>query len=541
MTIYTVDKLQHIVQHAESSSETGSQFYQAIHRLAQIYQAWQKSQSQSQPEPQANWEKSLEELRDESGNPLFSPDEVPTFAPAINQIFTSLAEISANYQENVQQSGGKFPEGTPVRGPDDVVQMIMDRIGAVDDMSRRYAREYGLLKMMNTSDQGKRPNFKTPVIPQIGLVAPIPIPPRLVIAFTYALIEIIRVLVSGTVPALKSDLLRKILSLTLATIDLLFGRWKQAILSFAGFFGPGILYITLILKMALDIFYLISPDIRKEIVYTTMDSFKSLIIGIVIKSFQTFAPAPVRARVEEGMRGFNDSIDKINQQLVGAGLAPLPRELFFSFGDLNNLQVLVRKPEIICSKEMEAVMAIFNKDAPSLGFALQLLGYPTDSGRRGGICRRAGYTLGESTLVELLVANSKHRTEAESAAATADKISAESGAESTAAVQATPTKADATAIATAIATATTPAAASQSPYIPIESSALPAEPGAVPELPLSEPQESQPQPAPLPPQLQQAREQIASIPEGIPKSIHSALPKSAPFGKLSSLRAKMPQ
>jgi hypothetical protein len=525
MTIYTVDKLQEIVQNAESSSETGSQFYQAIHRLAQIYQAWQKSQSQ------ANWEKSLAELRDESGNPLFSPDEVPTFAPAINQIFTSLAEVSGNYQANIQQSGGKFPQGTPVKGPDDVVQMIMDRIGAVDDMSRRYAREYGLLKMLNDSDQGKRQNFKTPVIPEIGLFTPIPVSPRLVIAFTYALIEIIRVLVSGTVPALKSDLLRKILSLTLAVIDLLFGRWKQAILSFAGFFGPGVLYTTLVLKTALDVFYVISPEIRKEIVYTTLDSFKSLIIGLIITSFQTFAPAPVRARVEEGLRGFNDSIEKINQQLVGAGLAPLPSELFFSFSDLNNLQVLVRKPEIICSKEMEAVVAIFNQDAPSLGFALQLLGYPTDSGRRGGICRRAGYTLGESTLVELLVANSKHRTAAEAAAATADKISAESGAESTAAVLATPTE------AVAAATVAT-AAPAQSPDIPIESSAPPAEPGAVPELPLSEPQ---PQPALLPPQLQQAREQMSSIPEEIPKSIHSALPKPAPFGKLSSLRAKMPQ
>ena len=507
MTVYTVDKLQRIVHTAEQSEDTGPLFYQAIHRLAQIYRAWLQYQSE-QPQDNNQWERTLAGLRDENGDPLFSPEEIPRFASAIHQIFSGLAEASGNFQENVRQSGGKFPQGTPVRGPDDVVQMIMDRIGAVDDMSRRYAREYGLLKMLDDSDQGKRKNFKTPVIPEIGLVAPIPIPPRLVIVFSYALIEIIRVLVSGSVPALKSDLLRKILSLTLGTIDLLFGRWKQAILSFGGFFGSTILYTTLIMKMVLDVFYLISPEIRKEIVFTTIDSFKSLIIGLIIASFQTFAPAPVRARVDEALRGFNSSIDKINQQLTSAGLKPLPQELF-SFGDLNNLQVLVRKPEIICSKEMEGVVAIFENEAPSLALALQLLGYPTDTRRRGTICRRAGYTLGQSTLMELMVADSTRRTEVATAAAADAAAAAESPAEAAAAA------------------AESTAAILAQPTVPVDA---------------LEPLKSSPQPSsPLPPELQQAREQIASIPSEIPKSIHSALPKPALFGKLSSLRAKKPQ
>ena len=384
------------------------------------------------------------------------------------------------------QSGGKFPQGIPIRGPDDVVQTIMDRMDAVDQMSRRYAREYGLLKMLNDVDQGKRQNFKTPVIPEIGLVAPIPISPRLVIVFAYSLLEIARVLVSGAVPSLRSDLLRKVLSLILGTTDLLFGRWKQAILSYSGFFSPNILYSSLILKMALDTFYLLSPEIRKEVIFTTIDSFKSLIIGLIITSFQTVAPAPIRARIEASLKSFNDSIENINAQLTAAGLAPLPPDLHFSFGNLNNLQVLIRKPEIICSKEMENIVNIFSKDAPSLNFALQLLGYPTDSGRRREICRKNGYELGESALMELFVANSKRRTDA----AIEDKgeTTAASTAESTSQLLSTT---------------------------------------------LSDSQ------AQLP--LQQARVRTPDILEEIPKNIRSVLPRPAVFGKLNSLREKTPR
>lgn len=494
MSYYTIENLQDNILTAETSSETHQHLFSAIQRLTQIYQAWQDATASGEMSSQ-DW---LTELKDEHGAPLFSPEEVPVYAPVLNRIFTHLNEIISHKS---LQRGGKFPQGLPVRGPDDIVQTIMERMEAVNQMSRSYAREYGLLKMLNDADQGKRQNFKTPVIPEIGLVTPIPISPRLVIVFAYSLVEIARVLVSGAVPALRSDLLRRVLSLILGTTDLLFGRWKQAILSYSGFFGSNILYSSLILKMALDTFYLLSPEIRKEVIFTTVDSFKSLIIGLIITSFQTIAPAPVRAQVEASLKIFNDSIGNINAQLTAAGLAPLPPELHFSFGNLNNLQVLVRKPEIICSKEMEDVVKIFSKDAPSLNFALQLLGYPTDSGRRREICRRSGYELGDSTLMELFVANSKRETTGAAAA---------------------------TAASTATVTSNSPSVESVTELLSTPPDALPAS-AAVP-------LETQPQS--LPPQ---DRVQTPDIPEGIPKNIRSVPPRPAVFGKLNSLRGKMPQ
>lgn len=430
MSVYTVDKLQGLIEKAENSPGTGNNLYAAVNRLSQIYEAWVAAQP---AEGNTTW---LANLQNEAGNPLFSPSEVPVYAPVAHRIFTNMAHITQNFDKNVAQTGGRFPEGSPVSGPDDVVQMVMDKIGAVDQMSRKYAREYGLLKMLNESDQGLVKNMQIPRIPRIGLINPTPIPTRMIILFAYSLLEIIRVLVSGTFPLLKNDLLRKILSLLLGVIDLLFGDWKRAILSFGGYFGSNILYVTLALKMVLNVFYLLSPEIRKDIVFLTFDSFKSIVIGFCVSCFLVFAPHTVRQTVNEQLAAFNQKLDAIDMELKKKGLEPLPNEMRFSFAELNNMQLFVRKPEIICSKEMEDLIGSIQQQAPILGLALQLVGYPTDNERRAAICRKRGFELGQSTLMELFVADSMVRTEVAAAATAA--IAAESGAESTAQLLAEP-------------------------------------------------------------------------------------------------------
>jgi hypothetical protein len=193
-------------------------------------------------------------------------------------------------------------------------------------------------------------------------------------------VEGIRLLFS--VGPMSNDIARKVLSIVLALIDFLKGEWKHALLSFAGYYGQYPLVIGIILKVFIDILTTIAPDISERLEFDIYRTGKSLIIGIVLWIFTTFAPDFARAAALRAFDAITAKIDALGlKRIKGAiGVAaakkgqkfnPDETEAFrITFEEIQNLQTIIRQPHIMCSKEFQAAI---NPSPPLAMPALLLL------------------------------------------------------------------------------------------------------------------------------------------------------------------------
>jgi hypothetical protein len=182
----------------------------------------------------------------------------------------------------------------------------------------------------------------------------------------------------------------------MTVLDLLLGRWKQAILSFAGTMGPTAMFTGQALKVYLEIFKFMGPSMTEQMIWTHWNAFKSAIIGFLLSSFQLFAPGPVRASVDEALRNLLEKqLTEINQILESRGLQPLNDKYELSFTDINHIQTLFQEPAIICSTEMAKLYKSM-KSSNILNIVLQLIGFPTDAEYKKMICKgKEGKTISE--------------------------------------------------------------------------------------------------------------------------------------------------
>jgi hypothetical protein len=87
---------------------------------------------------------------------------------------------------------------------------------------------------------------------------------------------------------------RKILSILLSILELLRGDWKKSILTLIGYYGMMPMLIGQLLKVFLTGFKMLDPQLQQSIVYGTLDSAKSLMIGFLLAIFQVTAPEEIR-------------------------------------------------------------------------------------------------------------------------------------------------------------------------------------------------------------------------------------------------------
>jgi hypothetical protein len=359
-------------------------------------------------------------LKDVDGDPVFTQEDMILVEGIVD---TYVKPLFAN-NETVQ-SGGMVPSvpiiptskgliqpkrmpsllGPGIEiNPKDISLDVMfwkakNFIDSLDEQAQRFSREMGPFKFFYDSPI----DFRIP----LPYLSAIPIPPRVIPLLLEVVVESVRV-ICGLGP-MSNDLVRKILSVVLAIIDVSKGNWKHAILSIAGFFGKNPMIAGLIGKVFLTALQKIAPDILNTLIFTKYQSMKSFLIGSAIWVVTTFSPDLVRKSISK-------SLDKLSapegplgkaRAIIEKKMASDPKyevrfkdvlaSLTLSFDDLQNLQMIARQPAIMCSKDFqEALDGV--RMVPPLRLVFELFNIPTDPDSVEYVCGQFKNSSIEQTL-----------------------------------------------------------------------------------------------------------------------------------------------
>jgi hypothetical protein len=233
-----------------------------------------------------------------------------------------------------------------------------------------------------------------PYIPQ-----QIPIPKNTIIPFITYVVEALRLMV--TVGPYKSDFTRKLLSVSLGIFDVMNGEWKKGIMSLLGLFGETPSLIGAVGRNFLTIWNYIAPDIQNDLTDNVFSASKSLISGFWLNMISTFAPEDVRDIINKVLGKLRPLASNYNKQMAQIQeraqaeasklgytiqFPKLPLDDVPSADDLINVITILRRPEVICSKEMwGAIQPLL--DEPILRILLELFLIPTSQEAHQAKCQ----------------------------------------------------------------------------------------------------------------------------------------------------------
>lgn len=372
----------------EQGDQIPDRIYDALEGISSTLLAWK--QKGGQP----GWSRNLV---DREGQPLFTESEsaqletlannaAPFLHSLLNTSIVGGASLS-NLKTGVDSSMIKVPSGI---NPQDISldKMYYGALKKLDDADRQWrdiTSQIGLLKTFESQDQ--KGVITIPFTPPIPLPYVIPAKAKLPIINT--VLEVLRIMVSGTV--YDNDSFRQLLSLMLAILDLLRGEWKHALLSLLGAYSKTAMWIGLGGKVIRDAWLLIAPDLQHELQRVLFRSSKSLFAGFFLWAFSTFSPDVVRMSIQTTVDKLRQTVDNFNQQIEGVeqqakqaassvgvdvSFARIPQTLVPSLDDVQNLQTLLRVPEVFCSTEFKQILQPLLL-VPPLRLALELFNIPT--------------------------------------------------------------------------------------------------------------------------------------------------------------------
>ena len=242
----------------------------------------------------------LTRLVDETGTALFSQEEAKELEPKLEPLAAHLRSMLD--KASGSQTGGDF-------GIDEMYEGFMRQLDSINKTVQQFAKNWGILHMelghdlkddmypfapVGTAVASIIPPFTFgPIGNQIG--RQIPLPFRAVVFFAYIALDMVRIFTA--IPGFDMPFVRRFLSVIAATVDILRGDWKKALLSFSGFFASSFVWMGFLGKTFLDMFYLIAPDLQDNIGRGILSIGKSMIVGLLLKCFQIFAPYKLRKEV----------------------------------------------------------------------------------------------------------------------------------------------------------------------------------------------------------------------------------------------------
>lgn len=285
-----------------------------------------------------------------------------------------------------------LPFSTSEISLDNLYYGIKERLHRYDASTREIAKIVGSVALVD--------NHGDIQIGPVGKYIPaIPISKNLILPFINAILETIRLIV--TFGPIEIPLLRKLNSLTLAMLDLSRGEWKDSLLSFLGFFSRDWLLTGLILKTFRWVYNFIAPDIQDRLEDSAYAASKSALLGFWIYIISITAPNEIRtmfnsvadtARIP--IEQFNKEIDELEKTAQASGIAKggkitFPRismDRIPSFDDLQNLQSVLKQPEIFCNPVTQKILGPIIEQ-PALRLVLELMDVPTIPEKRIQHCK----------------------------------------------------------------------------------------------------------------------------------------------------------
>lgn len=215
----------------------------------------------------------------------------------------------------------------------------------------------------------------------------VPISPRIILPSINTFLETLRLMTAYG--PLDNTFLRLLFSTVTAMFEISRGDWRNGALSFLGVFGSLFVYIGSMGKIFRLVYGFISPDIQERLEDDIYEGTKSLFVGVWFWLFTLTAPALIREKVVElhntllsKVQDFNQKINTIERS-VGESLAVLGKTVSFkridpgaipSFDDIQNLQRILRLPEIQCLDEAQRIIAPL-KEQPVMRLILELVGF----------------------------------------------------------------------------------------------------------------------------------------------------------------------
>jgi hypothetical protein len=257
---------------------------------------------------------------------------------------------------------------------------LQDKIKAYNDQWKEISDSLGIVKGIESRDVRGFLPFSPPI--------PYIIPGRAVLPILNAMLDMLRILFTNVFDIPTA---RVVLSLSLTFLDLLRGDWQNALLSLLGAVSKRGVLIGFFGKLIHNAWYLIAPDIRRQLSDSLYRSGKSAFVGFFLWAFTTFSPKFILDAVQNALDKVKEVIGKFNEQSAAveekakqaaeqAGVEvefpKIPLSIVPSLEDIQNLQVLARVPEIYCSKEVQDILRPLFV-VPPLRLVLELLNIPT--------------------------------------------------------------------------------------------------------------------------------------------------------------------
>jgi len=270
---------------------------------------------------------------------------------------------------------------------------VKDYIRSLDAKNREISQIVGPVGYIDKMESDPTLGPFPPYLP-VG----IPIPKNSIIPIITYLTEAVKLMV--TVGPLKSDFLRKILSLSLAVFDVLNGEWKNGVLSLLGVLGETPLIIGVIGRLLNQVWNFVAPDLQNDLQDNLYSASKSIFSGFWLTMVTTFAPDKIREVIERVLdkvkplaERYNKRVDQIEpiskraaaKMGLDINFPRIPLEEVPSADDLVNLLTIMRNKEVMCNPDVWAVIQPITKEV-TLRLLLELFLIPTSEKKRAEMC-----------------------------------------------------------------------------------------------------------------------------------------------------------
>jgi len=335
----------------------------------------------------AGWYQKVNEVLEQE---VLTPEEERLLEPIVQFVLQLKQARPADALESIFQRGG---------GMDEAYAKGLQYIKDINKQVSQFAAKSGMGITQFQLDHDLQPDLHPlavlrPVHPIIGpILASIPLPYRTIIFIVHSALDLVRLL-TANIP-----LMRQVLSVSLAGVELLKGNWKKALLSLSGLLSTSMVYIGFVGKLFLELFSLMSPQLQDSIAFGTLRVTKSVLLGFLLEIFKITATEGVRKGTVTLFKELAAREHCLNTVLGAAGLGQRPDEQGEPHG-------VIEDQARNCSAEFKEVIQAA-KQSVLVSIILQLANIPTSEEGLQLQCSKFAAQLkkeGHTTWKDLLVA-----------------------------------------------------------------------------------------------------------------------------------------
>jgi len=350
---------------------------------------------------------------------ILSTDGTPGWHQKVNEMMGSRVLTARDEQRlepitslliKLKEAKGNEPLDTLMKGGgpdmDAAVKQGMDYMKSINAKFNEFAATRGITKYENAADMRPDPHpFENnlALIPALAWTRFIPLPFRSMIFMVHSALDLVRL--GSSVPGFDNPFMRKLLSVSLALMEVLKGDWKQALLSAAGLFGQSFVWIGFIGKVFLELFSMISPQLQDDMAFGALRVTKSMLIGFLLKLFKITATYEIRMKAIKVFRELAGRKVALDEVLGQVGLPPR-KNVDPSFSSDEETHGFLEDPVRACSSEFQDIIQL-GEQSIILNVVLQLANIPVSQEGMAVQCREFAKQMkkeGHSTWKDLLVA-----------------------------------------------------------------------------------------------------------------------------------------